>query len=116
MDDTDEGQHDAPGISMPAAILLASALAKKLWRQAPLQDFLDDLLIRCAVEVVEHTGKTFPTADLLARLLDRYLARLKDQNKHPRTGCEDVLSIPRKLLECTPFKTTEAWKGFHDMA
>lgn len=101
-DDGEEEQHDGQGHKQP-----------KIWRQHPVAVFLDDLLIRCSVEVVEHLGETFVMADLIATLADRYLFRLRNETRHPRSeAVREYLSYTPRLLECTPFKSMAEWAVF----
>ena len=81
----------------------------KLWRAQAVQEYLDNILIRTCLEIVEG-GDVLKLCEIQFQIFDRFHARVANQTVHKRP---DELLHPQKLLECTAFKSQKEWDAWN---
>ena len=86
----------------------ATSLKKKVWRLQVVQEFTDNVLIRCCLEIVEG-GEFLKACEIHYQVFERYHARIENQSAHRRP---DELLHPHKLLECTAFSSQQDWDAW----
>jgi hypothetical protein len=88
--------------------IIDGTLKPKIWRAQVVQDFMDNLLLRSSLEIVEG-GETLRMCEIHSQLFDRYHARIENTSLHKRP---DELMHPQKLLECTAFRSQKEWDAW----
>jgi hypothetical protein len=84
------------------------SLKPKVWRLALVQEYMDNLLIRSCLEIVEG-GQVLKLHEIHSQLFEIYHSRMENTTAHRRP---DDLLHPQKLLECTAFGTQREWDAW----
>ena len=113
--DEDDETESAPlssaaGESAPRSSAAGNTgnMKPKVWRQQAVQEYIDNLLILSALEIVEG-GAKMRACEIHYELFSRFHGRVANAKEHKRP---DELLHPLKLLEVTAFKSQQQWKAW----
>ncbi len=104
----ESSDHDHSDDAAGEALSVSATLKPKIWRVKVVQEYIDNILIRTCLEIVEG-GETWKVHEILFQVFERFHARVENQSAHRRP---DELCHPQKLLECTAFKTQKEWDAW----